>query len=173
MNDRIQYLKQNRHKEPEQLWRGFADKFHLSVSSKWFDSIIKNLDDLESDSECTTWAGEMKEMLRSERCDNWRGQYLLPKRSSLLGTLQRSTSQESAATIKDAQSMIRHARQVLSGSIRAEFDGLAAATLTPTTTSQPLSMVTTSKARDISAQGAEVPRITRLANFEPLGPLPP
>ncbi|KAG0352864.1 hypothetical protein BGZ54_002540 [Gamsiella multidivaricata] len=124
ITDRIQYLKECRHKEPEQLWRGFSDKFRLTVPSSWFDAIARSLDSLQEDSEYTTWAREMKEMLLSKRCQDWRAQYLQPRRSRLQGILQRSTAQESAGAIFNAQSMIRQARHVLSSSVQAELGGL-------------------------------------------------
>ncbi|KAI7821420.1 hypothetical protein BC939DRAFT_478397 [Gamsiella multidivaricata] len=125
ITDRIQYLKECRHKEPEQLWRGFSDKFRLTVPSSWFDAIARSLDSLQEDSEYTTWAREMKEMLLSKRCQDWRAQYLQPRRSRLQGILQRSTAQESAGAIFNAQSMIRQARHVLSSSVQAELGGLS------------------------------------------------
>ncbi|KAF9295560.1 hypothetical protein BGZ88_001875 [Linnemannia elongata] len=121
---RIQYLKEHRHKEPEQLWRGFSDKFQLSISSSWLDSITRSLDTLKEDPEHTTWAREMKEMLRSTRCEEWRAQYLLPRRSRLHGILQRTTAQESAGAIVNAQDMIKQARHVLVNSVQAELGGL-------------------------------------------------
>lgn len=124
ISDRAQYLKEHRHKEAEQLWRGFSDKFQLSVSSSWFDSVIRSLDTLEEDPEHTTWAREMKEMLCSERCENWRAQYLQPRRSRLRGILQRTTAQESAGAIVNAHNMIKQARHVLVNSDQAEFEGL-------------------------------------------------
>lgn len=122
--DRVQYLREHRHKEVEQLWRGFSDKFLLPVSSNWFDSIAKCLDVLEKDPEHATWAGEMKLMLRSERCENWRAQYLQPRRSRLHGILRRTTAQESAGAIINAQNMIKQARSVLTNTVQDELAGL-------------------------------------------------
>ncbi|KAG0374172.1 hypothetical protein BGX24_010723, partial [Mortierella sp. AD032] len=110
---RMQYLQEHRHKEPEQLWRGFSDTFQLSLASSWFESISRSLDTLAEDPELTTWAKEMKETLRSTRCENWKAQYLLPRRSRLHGALRRTTTQESADAIVNAQNMIKQARHVL------------------------------------------------------------
>ncbi|KAG0012420.1 hypothetical protein BGZ82_002609 [Podila clonocystis] len=126
ISDRVQYLKEHRHKDAEQLWRGFSDKFQLPVSSNWFDSIAKCLDVLEKDLEHALWAGEMKVMLRSERCENWRAQYLQPRRSRLHGILQRTTTQESAGAIVNAQNMIKRARHVLTNNVQEELAGLTA-----------------------------------------------
>jgi len=82
-NDRVLYLKECRHKDVEQLWRGFSDKFQLPMSSNWLNSIEKTLDILQNEPEHFIWAGEMKLMLHSERCENWRAQYLQPRRSRL------------------------------------------------------------------------------------------
>ncbi|KAG0196941.1 hypothetical protein BGX28_009536 [Mortierella sp. GBA30] len=125
ISSRIQYLKEHRHKEPEQLWRGFSDKFQLPVSSTWFDSFARSLDSLQEDPEHSAWAREMNEMLRSTRCEDWRAQYLQPKRSRLHGILKRTTAQESAGAIINAQSMIKHARLVLVDSVQAELGGLS------------------------------------------------
>ncbi|KAF9346411.1 hypothetical protein BGX26_002103 [Mortierella sp. AD094] len=121
---RIQYLKEHRHKEAEQLWRGFSDKFQLSVSARWLDSIATCLDFLEKDPEHTTWEGEMKAMLRSEHCEHWRAHYLQPKRSRLHGIFQRTTAQESAGAIVNTQDMIKQARHVLTNNVQEELASL-------------------------------------------------
>ncbi|KAF9897927.1 hypothetical protein BX616_004754, partial [Lobosporangium transversale] len=135
----ITYLKEHRHKEAEQLWRGFSDKFNLSLSSSWFDAIAKCFNAMEEDPEHTNWAGEMKAMLRSERCDKWRAQYLLPKRSRLHGIILRATAQESSGAIVNAQNMIQQARHVLTNNVQGELAGLlmsAAPLNTQTTVTQ-------------------------------------
>jgi hypothetical protein len=124
ISGRMRYLKEHRHKEPEQVWRGFSDKFQLFVSSSWFDSIARSLDTLEQDPEHTTWAREMRKMLNSTRCENWRARYLQPRRSRLHGILQRATTQESVGAIVNAQNMIKQARHVLVNSVQAELGGL-------------------------------------------------
>lgn len=124
VSDRLQYLKEHHLKEAEQVWREFSDKFQLSLSSNWFDAIARCLEFLEKDPEHATGAGEMKVMLRSERCQNWREQYLQPRRSQLHGILQRTTAQESAGAIVNACNMIKQTRHVLTNNVQEELTGL-------------------------------------------------
>lgn len=87
-------------------------------------SITRCLDFLEKDPEHSIWAREMKMMLSSEHCENWRAHYLQPRRSRLHGFLQRTTAQESAGAIVNAHKMIKQARDVLTNNVQEELAGL-------------------------------------------------
>ncbi|KAG0007173.1 hypothetical protein BGZ80_004983, partial [Entomortierella chlamydospora] len=124
LSEHIHYLKENRGKMAEQLWRGFSDKFKLSKSSSWFNVISMTFDQLEKESEYSAWAKDMKTALSSDQCRYWRARYLLPRQSRLHSLFQRTKDQQSEGAVSSANKILKKARSVLSEGILDDLDDL-------------------------------------------------